>query len=129
MFGHIIEAAFGIVMLVILYQVFLSDYVTDKLEQLSNRRGEMRGNKEKYESTAKIAQVKLVSDDTKDIESFITNNAKYLSNEMVSKLVDRIEAIRTDQVINADTILKKRIDDLAPQEEEPVVVKRASKKR
>jgi hypothetical protein len=122
MFAHIIEVLFAAVMLVIVYQVFLSDYITEKRDQ-------NRGSREKYDSTAKIAQVKLVSDDAKDIETFITNNARYLSGEMVTKLVDRIEAIRTDQVINADTILKKRIDDLAPQEEEPAVVKRASKKR
>ena len=122
--SSIVEFLFFIGVAVVVYQIFISDWVAEK-------RQAKRDSQNQHDSVDKIAQVKLISDDAKDIEKFITTNAEHISNEMVTKLVDRIEAIKTDQVINADSILKKRIDDLAQpeEEEEPAVVKRASRKR
>lgn len=63
------------------------------------------------DKVTKIAQVKLVSDDRKDIEKFVTDNAKYLSNDTVKKLVARIEAIKDDNIIKDDDI-RSQIDAL-----------------
>jgi len=125
LFSSIIEFLFVVGLAVVVYQVFLSDWVRA-------RRLQVKESQAKFDSIDKIAQVKLVSDDAKDIEDFITKNAQYLSNEVVKRLVDRIEAIKTDQIISADTILKKRIDALEQPievEEEPAVVKRASRRK
>lgn len=122
LFGSVVEVLITIGLLVVAYQVFLSDWFSEKRQQAKE-------SQTQHDSVDKIAQVKIVSDDPKDIEKFITSNAEYLSNEMVGRLVERIEAIKTDQVISADSLLKKRIDDLAQPEEEPEVVKRASRKR
>lgn len=134
MFAYLFSALFQFLAFVgfavLIYQIFLSDYIKAK-------RLESKNLKDKYASLDKIAQVKLVSDDAKDIEKFITDNAQYLSDETVKQLVARIEMIKADQVINADTILKKRIEDLDSSrkqalevfEEEPIVVKRASRKK
>lgn|SRR6185369_287018 len=125
LFSSIIEFLFVVGLAVVVYQVFLSDWVRA-------RRLQVKESQVKFDSIDKIAQVKLVSDDAKDIEDFITKNAQYLSNEVVKRLVDRIEAIKTDQIISADTILKKRIDALEQPievEEEPAVVKRASRRK
>lgn len=125
LFSVLVQLGVAIGVAVLLYQIFISDWIKAK-------RLEIKNAKSKYESLEKIAQVKMVSDEPKDIERFITENAQYLSAEMVAKLVSRIEMIKTDRVIDADTLLKKRIDALEDPveiEEEPVVVKRASRKR
>ncbi len=130
LFGSIIQFLVVVGIAVLVYQIFISDFVKAK-------RLEIKNAKSKYDSLEKIAQVKLVSDEPKDIEKFITENAQYLSDDIVKQLVNRIEMIKTDQVITADTILKKRIEDLDQSrqdalevlEEEPVVVKRASRKK
>jgi len=125
-FGSLIQFLLIVGGGVLFYQIFLSDWIQAK-------RLEARNLKSKYASLDKIAQVKLVSDDPKDIEKFITENAQYLSDEIVKQLVARIEMIKADRVINADTLLKTRIDALEPvlevRAEEPAVVKRASRKR
>ena len=72
----------------------------------------------KLNSLNKIAQVKLVSDDKKDIAQFITLNAPFLSISMVKQLVSRIELLKADDVINNDDNLKQRIDDLSNEEED-----------
>lgn len=108
---------------VLLYQIFLSDFIKAK-------RLEVKNAKSKYDSLDKIAQVKLVSDDRKDIERFITENAQYLSAEMVKKLVERIDMIKNDHIIETDTLLKKKFEELEEsEEEEPVVTKRATRKK
>ncbi len=125
LFSVLVQVGIFVGVSVVLYQIFISDWIKAK-------RLEVKNSKSKYDSLEKIAQVKMVSDEPKDIEKFITDNAQYLSAEVVAKLVSRIEMIKTDQVINEDTLLKKRIDALEDPveiEEEPVVVKRASRKR
>lgn len=108
------------------YQIFFSESIQEKFEI-------KRNYQLKHDNVAKIARVKLVSDDRKDIEKFITENAQYLSNEMVEQLVNRIELIKNDQVISADTDLKRRIDALEPPlvvvEEGPVILKKAGRKK
>lgn len=117
--SSIVEFLFFIAIAVVVYQVFIAEWV-------DTRRNAIKQKQSQHDSIDKIAQVKLVSDDAKDIEKFITSNAEHISNEMVARLVDRIETIKTDQYINADSILKKRIDDLVqPEEEDEPVAKRA----
>lgn len=110
LFASFVEFIFVAFTVVVLYQIFLSDWIAAKREQWKEARS-------KADSIDKIAQVKLVSDDAKGIEKFVTNNAQYLSDQMVKKLVARIEAIKVDGVISADEILKTRIAELEPEEE------------
>jgi len=97
----LIPVIIAVGLMVVAYQIFISDYLSSKLK---NRR-ELRTNKD---AMAKIAKVKLVSDDPKDIEKFITVNAQYLSDDTVNKLVERIELIKADRIIMEDG-LKARI--------------------
>ncbi len=113
LFASFLEFVLCIVGVVVIYQVFLGDWVAAKRAQWKEARG-------KADSIDKIAQVKLVSDDAKGIEQFVTNNAQYLSDQMVKKLVARIEDIKAGNVISADEIMKARFAELEPQEEEVV---------
>src|SRR5574338_752273 len=101
----VVETLVVIGVAVLLYQIFLSDMV-------AARRKASQESKNQLGRVAKMAKVKLVSDNAKEIEKFIADNAEHLSDETVNLLVARIEAIKTDQVISADTILKSRIDSL-----------------
>lgn len=107
--ASLMEFALFVFAVVVVYQIFLSDWIAAK-------RAEWKESREKGNSIDKIAQVKLVSDDAKGIEKFVTNNAQYLSDQMVKKLVARIESIRVDSIISADEILKTRIAELEPEE-------------
>lgn len=111
LFASFMEFVLFVFAVVVVYQIFLSDWIAAKRVQWKEARN-------KSDSIDKIAQVKLVSDDAKGIEKFVTNNAQYLSDQMVKKLVARIEAIKVDSVISADEILKTRIAELQPEEEE-----------
>jgi len=119
-----LELIAGIAGLTLIYYVFLSDYVKERIEK-SNE------NKAKLNSMNKISCTKLVSNDVKDIEKFIETNAQYLSVEIVNKLVSRIEYLNADKAINEDNNLKTRIDALAPapELEEDVPVAKAARKR
>ena len=101
----VVETLVVIGVAVLLYQIFLSDMV-------AARRKASQESKNQLGRVAKMAKVKLVSDNAKEIEKFIADNAEHLSDETVNLLVARIEAIKTDQIINADTILKSRIEAL-----------------
>jgi hypothetical protein len=108
-----------------MYQMFVSDWLEDKLARWRDSR--TAGN-----SINKIAQVKLVSDDAKGIEKFVSDNAQYLSTQTVQKLVGRIEDIKAGSYIAADDTLRARIEELPkpmtealPLEEEPAKAKRA----
>lgn len=110
LFASLMEFVLFVFAVVVVYQIFLSDWIAAK-------RAQWKESREKNNSIDKIAQVKLVSDDAKGIEKFVTNNAQYLSDQMVKKLVARIESIKVDGVISADEILKTRIAELEPEEE------------
>jgi hypothetical protein len=118
LFSSLLEFGLFIVTAVVIYQIFLSDWVDVK-------RAQWKIDKSKSGSIDKIAQVKLVSDDAKGIEEFVTNNAQYLSDQMVKKLVARIESLKVDQVIATDELLKTRIAELHPEEEEENVETRS----
>jgi hypothetical protein len=122
--SSLFQIVMGLTLLYMVFSIFFADQIKEKMAA-------NEAAKTKQSSLDKIAKVKVVSEDAKDIEKFITDNAQYLSDTTVAALVARIEMIRTDKVINDDTLLKKRIDALDPVEidEEPVVVKRASRKR
>lgn len=111
LFASFLEFCLFVFGVVVVYQIFLSDWVAAK-------RAQWKEVKERNNSVDKIAQVKLVSDDAKGIEKFVTNNAQYLSDQMVAKLVARIEAIKAGDVITADELLKTRIAELPQPEEE-----------
>jgi len=98
-------------LMAVVYQIFISDYLSSKLKS----RRDLRFNKD---AMSKIAKVKLVSDDPKDIEKFITVNAQYLSDDTVNKLVERIELIKADRIIMEDG-LKTRITT-TPIKQSPV---------
>jgi len=119
LFASLMEFVLFVFAVVVVYQIFLSDWIAAKRVQWKEARN-------KNDSIDKIAQVKLVSDDAKGIEKFVTNNAQYLSDQMVKKLVARIESIRVDGVISADEILKTRIAELEPEEESEVTDERGS---
>jgi hypothetical protein len=111
LFSSLMEFVLFVFAVVVVYQIFLSDWVATK-------RAQWKIDKSKSGSIDKIAQVKLVSDDAKGIEEFVTTNASYLSDQMVKKLVARIESLKVDQVIAEDELLKTRIAELQPEEEE-----------
>lgn len=111
LFSSLMEFVLFVFAVVVVYQIFLSDWVATK-------RAQWKIDKSKSGSIDKIAQVKLVSDDAKGIEEFVTNNASYLSDQMVKRLVARIESLKVDQVIAEDELLKTRIAELQPEEEE-----------
>lgn len=116
MFGMAVQIIIGLAILVFLYQVFLSDLISSKLKANNELQ-------EHLDSVQKISKVKLTSDDPKEIEKFITDNAKFLSDQTVSALVARIEQIKDDRVIRGDS-LKNQIESL----EDPSVVKKAGRK-
>jgi hypothetical protein len=103
MIAYLGELAVFILITYLMYSTFFAEPVKEWVE---------KRNKKKQAITAadKIAKVKLVSNDDKDIEKFIANNAETLSDAMVSKLVERIETIRNEQVISADNVLKTRFE-------------------
>lgn len=105
LFSSLFELLIFLGVAAVIYQIFLSDWVKGWRAQNAEKHS-------KYSNVEKIALVKLVSEDPKDIEQFITNNATYLSDATVQKLVARIEALHTDNIISADDILKARFEDL-----------------
>jgi hypothetical protein len=108
--ASLVEFLFGVAILAIVYQIFFADWF--KAKKLKRQQ-----QVDQSTSMEKIAQLKLIADDPKEIENFITSNAAGLSTEMVARLVARIEILKNDQVIDTDTILKRRIDALKTQEE------------
>jgi hypothetical protein len=98
--GTIVEIAFVAGIVILAYQVFISD----KIKNWKNNRSKRI---EATNSAEKIAQVKLLSDDRKEIELFIEKNATYLSNNIVKKLVDRLEYLKAEHVIEEDDLKKK----------------------
>lgn len=111
LFSSLMEFVLFVFAVVVVYQIFLSDWIATK-------RAQWKVDKSKSGSIDKIAQVKLVSDDAKGIEEFVTTNASFLSDQMVKKLVARIESLKIDHVIAEDELLKTRIAELQPEEEE-----------
>lgn len=69
--------------------------------------------KENVLAAERLARVKALSDDSKEIETFIEKNVKLLSEETMSKLIACLELIKADRDIEGDSI-KKRIDALEP---------------
>lgn len=110
--GTIVEIAFVVGIVILAYQVFISD----KIKNWKNNRSKRI---EATNSAEKIAQVKLLSDDRKEIELFIEKNATYLSNNIVKKLVDRLEYLKAEHVIEEDD-LKKRVQVILPAVEQLV---------
>jgi hypothetical protein len=103
--SYFVEIIISVILITIIYQVFLSDFIAAK--RLAKNELD-----EKISNTEKIARVKLVFDSAKDIEDFITNNAQYLSNEMVKILVCKIEEIKANDVVESDSVLKDKINQL-----------------
>lgn len=102
--GSVLLSIMVLLWIIAVWQTFAAEY-------FSGLRSKYLEGKNARDKIAKIAQVKLVSDDRKEIEKFVTDNANYLSNETVKLLVARIEAIKDDRVI-ADDNLKVRFEEL-----------------
>jgi hypothetical protein len=113
---------FTVVVSIILYQVFIEDDVKSFIRRRTSRKANIT-------AAEKIAKVKAVSDDIKDIETFIARNADNLSNDIIDILVARIEEIRAENIIGEDS-LKQRIADITIKEElnAPPLKSRSSRK-
>lgn len=59
----------------------------------------------------KLAKIQAISDNAKNIEAFVVKWIDELDDETIEVLIARIEMLKADSVINADTILKNRIED------------------
>jgi hypothetical protein len=113
MFGTIIEIVGAGIGAILLYQVFVSDAVSETWNGIMDKRKRGQQSKERVSASDKIAKVKMVSTDIKDVEKFIMDNAKDLSDDVVVKLVSHIESLRADQDIFGD-MLKTKIDGTVP---------------
>jgi predicted Zn-dependent peptidase len=97
---------------VIIYQTFLADWFDNKAEAKKTKAT-------KLNSVTKMAMIKMVSDDPKEIENFVSNNVEYLSDQTVQQFVDRIESLKADSVIKlCDNVLKQKIEDVSVQDEQ-----------
>lgn len=102
----------ALVTLVIIYQTFLADWFDNKAEA-------KKAKATKLNSVTKMAMIKMVSDDPKEIEIFVSNNVEYLSDQTVQQFVDRIETLKADSVIKlCDNVLKQKIEDISDQDKQ-----------
>lgn len=117
------EFVFAFLVLIVIYDVFFGDIIANKF-RMKKKAAITKTNVEK------LARVKSISDDPKDIEKFINDNAQYLSPELVEQLVCRIELLKADKIIDNDNFLKTRIDSLKePEEEAEPPIKLKSKRK
>lgn len=89
---QILEFLASLVLLVILYHYFLAD----KLMEFKEARAQAS-------SADKIARMKVLSDDPKEIEKFIISNAASLSDASMNSLLARLETLHAEKVINDDS--------------------------
>ena len=73
---------------VLIYWAFFSDAIRDKNNKKKKKEVDI-------ENIKKISLIKMVSDDKKEIENFITTNVEILPNDIIVKLVERIEVIKS----------------------------------
>lgn len=59
----------------------------------------------------RTARVKVLSDNAREIEKFIENNIKLLSEKSMNSLISKLEVLKIDKIITEDGI-KRRIEDL-----------------
>lgn len=117
-FVHIV-IGLGLLFAVGAYFLLFHDDVVEKREALA------KALQTKSEAE-KIAKVKALSTNPKDIEKFIVDNAKTLSDATIDILVARMEMLAADRVIREDD-LKVRIDDITiPKEWTPKVPERVA---
>lgn len=102
-FVHVV-IGIGLVFAVAAYFLLFHDDVIEK------RNDALRLLQTKTEAE-KIAKVKALSTNVKDIEKFIIDNAKTLSDATIDILVARMEMLAADRVIREDD-LKTRIDSV-----------------
>lgn len=98
------EFAITICGILVFYNIFISSYVNEWI---------YKNNKAKTikQNANKMALLKLISNDAKDIEKFITANTQFLSDDLVKKLVARVEIINCDRIIYLDSVDSK-LDNL-----------------
>lgn len=100
----IFEIVTTLVVIYFVYELFLSDFFEAQIESF-------RQHKLTASNFDKIAKIKLVSDDPKEIEKFITDHAQFLSDVIVQLLVNRIAELKADKAIDNENIkLKNQID-------------------
>lgn len=123
LFSFLIEIVFATLIGVVVYQIFLSDFI-------KNRKLNREEKEAKVTAISKIAYLKLISNDSKEIENFVNNNAANLSEELVKKLVDRIEILRTDKLLEESDAKRFRFDSSTSLDKESQVeVEEAIRKR
>lgn len=115
----------GVILAAVAYFFLFHDDFVEKRKKLAEKL-QVKNEAEK------IAKVKALSTNTKDIEKFILENASTLSDATINILVARMEMLAADRVIRDDD-LKTRIDDVAiPKEwvpEVPEEVKTTKKRK
>ena len=122
----IISIGVPLASLAVYFLLFHDDVVEKRAEK--NRLLQTKNEAEK------IAKVKALSTNTKELEKFIVDNAKTLSDATIDVLVARMEMLAVDHLIRDDD-LKMRIDDISvPKEYNPLVPEemmpqKASKKK
>lgn len=94
----------------LIYKFFLADWL--KYQKMERNRIDITP-----ESIEKLAKLKLISENTIEVETFVTNNASILSDDMVNQLVAHIEELKLKQKF---TDLEVSLEETA---EKPVHVK------
>ncbi|CAB4196958.1 hypothetical protein UFOVP1290_478 [uncultured Caudovirales phage] len=76
----------------IIYWAFFSDSIRNNNEKKKQKEIDIQNIK-------KISLIKMVSDDREEIENFISSNVEILPNDIIVKLVERIEVIKSDKLL------------------------------
>lgn len=84
-----------------IYYIFIGDIFGSFIK-------EKREKSNKKITCQKLAEVKMTSNNTKEIENFIVENVLFLSENTIKKLILRIDDINNDRVITADNIMSKK---------------------
>lgn len=88
---------------VLLYWAFFSDSLKDRIKRKKQKEIDI-------ENIKKISLIKMVSDDRKEIENFISSNVEILPTDIIVKLVERIEVIKSDKLLFDES--NKKFDKL-----------------
>ena len=91
-FNILMEAIIVIIFAIVCYQIFLSDIVNSNVQARKERAI-------KIACAEKIFHLKIISNNTKDIEAFITSSATDLSEDKVKQLVRRVEYLNADKAL------------------------------
>lgn len=101
------------IVLYVLYLIFIDDAIQAYRASKAEKAEELRQKEEKKLVSARMAQIKLTSNDDKEIESFMVQHAINLNDDIAGQLISRIAQIRTDrELFNEDASLKSKFNTL-----------------